>query len=179
MKLKDKDARFGLISILNHWTVAVLIIALLGLGLYMGELPKGPERLELVQIHKSLGIIALFLGIWRVSWRFISKFPDEIAEMPSWQSLASITVHYLLLAAIIIMPVSGYISSSMGGHAVSIFGIFDMPALPENKDFSGISGNVHEISAYILITVLLLHILAALKHHIIDKDATLRRMIGR
>lgn len=163
----------------THWTIATLIIVMLAIGLYMGGLPRGPERLELIQIHKPIGVIVLFLGISRVLWRLFSGFPGEISALPAWQTIASKSVHYMLLTAIIIMPFSGYISSPTGRHPVSFFGFFDMPALPENKGISGITGEIHEITGYILIGILSIHILAALKHHILDKDATLRRMIGR
>ncbi len=179
MALKDGGARFGAISIVNHWVVATLIIVMLAIGLYMSELPRGPERFEWVQVHKSIGVIVLFLGAWRVLWRAWSRFPQEIAVMPRWQEIAANAIHAALLVAVIAMPVSGYITSSTGGHDISFFGLFNMPALPENKALSEAAAGVHGIVAYVLIAVLAVHVLAALKHHVVDKDATLRRMIGR
>ena len=108
----------------THWTIATLIIVMLAIGLYMGGLPRGPERLELIQIHKPIGVIVLFLGISRVLWRLFSGFPGEISALPAWQTIASKSLHYMLLAAIIIMPFSGYISSPTGRHPVSFFGFF-------------------------------------------------------
>jgi cytochrome b561 len=179
MKLRDKGALFGAISIVNHWTIAALIVVMLALGLYMDSLPRGPAKLEWVQIHKSIGILVLVLGSWRVLWRIWLRFPEDIVQMPHWQEITAKAVHIALLLLIIAMPLSGYITSSTGGHAVSFFGFFNMPALPENRAFSETVAEVHEILANLLMVVLAVHVLAALKHHIFDKDATLTRMLGR
>lgn len=179
MALKDEGTRFGVISIINHWTIAVLIIVMLAIGLYMDSLPRGPGRGEWIDLHKSIGIIVLVLGAWRVLWRIIQRFPDEVCEMPHWQEMASKAVHIALLVLIVAMPLSGYMTSSTGGHDVSFFGLFHLPQLPENKALSELASEVHEILADLLMIVLVLHVAAALKHHVIDQDATLKRMLGR
>ncbi len=179
MALKDEGTRFGAISIINHWTIAALIIVMLAIGLYMDSLPSGPGKGQWVQIHKSIGILVLVLGTWRVLWRVFLRFPDDIADMPRWQELAAKSVHIALLALIVAMPVSGYVSSSTGDHEVSFFGLFNLPQLPENKALSEQLGDLHETLADLLMIVLALHVAAALKHHVIDKDATLKRMLGR
>ena len=179
MAAKDGGARFGTVSILNHWVIAVLIIAMLALGLYMADLPRGPDKSELIQLHKSVGVLILLLGAWRVLWRIWIGFPEDVAAMPVWQRHAARAVHIVLLIAVLAMPISGYVMSSAGGHKVSFFNVFDLPALPENKAVSGAAGFVHEWLGYLVIAILFLHVLAAVKHHVVDKDATLRRMIGR
>ncbi len=179
MALKDEGTRFGAISIINHWTIAVLIIVMLAIGLYMDSLPRGPGRGEWIDLHKSIGIAVLFLGAWRVLWRISQSFPDEVCEMPRWQELAAKAVHIALLMLIVAMPLSGYISSSAGGHEVSFFGLFHLPQLPESKALSETVSEVHETLADLLMIVLALHVAAALKHHVIDKDNTLKRMLGR
>lgn len=179
MALKDSGARFGSLSIFNHWVVAILIIGMLAFGLYIGDMERGPDKGELIQIHKSIGVFLLFFGVWRVLWRLVSRFPSEVADMPAWQIIAAKAVHYALLAGILVMPVSGYIMSSSGGHPVGFFGLFELPALQENKELSSMAGGLHEWVGYFLIAVVAVHVLAALKHHIVDRDATLSRMIGR
>ncbi|MCP4327447.1 MAG: cytochrome b [Alphaproteobacteria bacterium] len=171
-------ARFGAISIINHWVIAALIIGMLAFGLYLDAMGRGPDQLALLQIHKSIGVLVLILGAWRVLWRIARGFPEEIAEMPHWQLVASRAVHIALLIGILFMPISGYITSSTGGHAISLFGLFDLPALPEHKAVSAAAAWVHFVVAYALIAIIGVHVLAALKHHIIDRDATLARMIG-
>jgi cytochrome b561 len=179
MAMKDDGVRFGAISIINHWAVATLIIVMIAIGLYMGELPRGAAKGEWVDLHKSIGIIVLFLGAWRVLWRLIHRFPDDIARMPPWQQFVAKAVHILLLFAILAMPISGYMLSSMGGHPVSFFGLFDMPVLPQDKTIARAASQVHGVVAYMLIGLIALHVFGALKHHAVDKDATLRRMLGR
>lgn len=175
--LRDKGAHFGAISIVNHWVLAILIIGMLGFGLYIEDLPRGPDKGALVQIHKSIGVIALFLVAWRVLWRIASRFPDEVAAMPRWQALTSRWAHIALLTCALAMPVTGYLQSSAGGRPVTLFGLFDLPALGKIPAIAGPAHVAHGIIAYILIALIAIHILAALKHHIVDKDATLRRML--
>jgi cytochrome b561 len=179
MAFKDDGVRFGAVSIINHWTVATLIIVMIAIGLYMGQLPRGEASAGWVDVHKSIGIIVLFLGAWRVLWRVMHRFPDDIARMPPWQRFVAKAVHILLLAAILIMPISGYMMSSMGGHPVSFFGLFEMPVLPQDKTISGVASQVHGVVAYGLIGLIALHVLGAIKHHAVDKDATLKRMLGQ
>ena len=159
MAAKDSGAQFGTESILNHWVIAVLIIAMLALGLYMADLPRGADKGDLVQIHKSIGVLILVLGAWRVLWRIRLGFPEDVADMPVWQQQAARTVHILLLIAVLVMPISGYVMSSTGGHKVSFFNLFDLPALPEDKAVSGTAGFVHEWLAYLVIAILVLHVL--------------------
>ncbi len=179
MAVFDRGVRFGSVSIFNHWVIAIAVIVMLAIGLLMDEFPKGEERTFVVNLHKSIGIFVLLFGAWRVLWRLLWRFPDEVVAMPAWQKKAASLVHWALLAAILIMPLSGYIGSSTGGHPVSFFGLFSLPALGEAKWLSGIAWGVHEIVAYILIALIAAHVLAALKHHLIDRDGTLRRMLGR
>lgn len=179
MALFDRGTRFGTISIVNHWVIAGLVIIMLALGLYMDDLPRGPRQFQIVQIHKSIGALVLILALWRVAWRLIFRFPDEVATMPRWQEIAAKAAHVTLLALIIAMPFTGYISSATGGNAVTFFGLFSLPALPESKFVSGLMAGAHGLLANLLMIVLVLHIAAAVKHHFIDRDATLTRMLGR
>jgi cytochrome b561 len=179
MALRDEGAQFGAMSIFNHWTVATLIIVMLAIGLYMGTLPRGPELTGWIDLHKSIGVIVLVLGAWRVLWRVVHRFPDDIAHMPPWQRFVARWVHILLLAAILIMPITGYTLSSMGGHPIMFFGLFEMPALPENKAIAGVASEIHGIVAWVLIGLIVLHVFGALKHHAVDKDQTMKRMVGR
>ena len=179
MKLTDDRTHYGLISIFNHWLIMALMIGMLAFGLYMADLPRSPDKQQLVNIHKSIGIFILFYGVWRILWRVWQRFPEEASVMPHWQATSAKAVHYLLLAGILLMPVSGYIMSSSGGHAVSFFGLFSLPPLGESEIVNRAAANVHEWLGYFLIAVIAVHLAGALKHHVIDKDATLKRMLGR
>lgn len=178
MAMRDSGKRFGTVSIANHWIIAIAVIAMLAIGLYMDDLPRD-ARTWWVNLHKSLGIFVLFYGAWRVGWRLVCGVPDDVAVMPRWQKILALGVHFALMFAILGMPISGYIMSSTGGHPVSFFGLFSLPALPESKATSEVAKEVHEWLADVLIIIIVVHVLAALKHHVIDKDATLKRMCGR
>ncbi len=178
MAMRDTGNRYGAVSIANHWIIAIVIIAMLAIGLYMGELPRD-ERTWWINLHKSIGVFVLIYGIWRVLWRVAFRFPEDVATMPHWQEVAAKGVHIALLLCILGMPISGYIMSSTGGHPVSFFGLFSLPALPESEAVNNIAGGIHEWLAYLLIAIIVVHVAAAVKHHVVDKDATLKRMVGR
>ncbi len=179
MAALDRGARFGAVSIFNHWVIAVAIIVMLAIGLTMDDDSSGPGGNFLLNLHKSIGVFVLIFGAWRVLWRLIWRFPQDVCSMPVWQKTAATAVHWLLLIAILVMPLSGYIGSSTSGHAVSFFGLFSLPNLGEAKWISRLCWEVHETTANILIALVVVHVLAALKHHVIDRDGTLRRMLGK
>ncbi len=180
MQLLDTDKRFGFVSIANHWLAALLIIGMLSLGLYMADLPKGPWKGELFDIHKSFGVLVLLLGAARIGWRLGNTRPGPVDSAQPWLRKTARLLHVLLLAAMLALPLSGWAMSSAGDHAVSFFGLFTLPPLLEvNKELGKTLGEVHETLAWTLIALLVLHAGAALQHHFIARDATLRRMLGR
>lgn len=179
MKLRDSANRYGLVTIANHWLTALIMIGMVILGLYMADLPKGPEKGNLVDIHKSFGVLVLMLGVLRLSWRLFNPMPQPVGdEAPLLRKLARL-LHKLLMALILLLPLSGWLMSSAGAHSVSFFGQFTLPALvAENKSLGGTVRDLHELLAWTLLTLLALHAGAALKHHFIARDKTLRRMLG-
>ena len=178
--MKDSQTnQYSIISILNHWITAVVFLGMLGFGFYLGYADivretKGP----LMGIHKSIGTLFLIFAFWRVGWRLFQGFPKDVSTMPAWQKFAAKTVHWLLLLGIIAMPLSGVLMSVFNNRAIDVFGLFAIPAQGKNEFIGGMAHNIHEIAPYIILFLLILHIAAALKHHIFDKDATLKRMVG-
>lgn len=180
MQVLDSDKRFGFVSIANHWLVALLIIGMLSLGLYMADLPKGSWKGELFGIHKSFGILVLMLGAARIGWRLGNTLPDPVDTTQPWLRKLARRLHLLLLAMMLALPLSGWAMTSAGDHPVSFFGLFTLPPLlAADKDLAKLLINVHSALAWTLIALLVLHIGAALQHHFIARDATLRRMLGR
>ncbi|MGB0719438.1 MAG: cytochrome b [Bdellovibrionales bacterium] len=179
--MREKDGKnFTMISRLNHWGIAVFFLAMLGFGFYLafGDIPRA-DKGPLMGLHKALGVVFLAFASWRVIWRLAQGFPKDIAIMPNWQSLAAKATHWALLAAVIIMPVSGVLMSIFSGRAVNVFDIVTIPAQPKNEAIQFAAHNMHEIAPYIIAALILLHAAAAVKHHAIDKDATLKRMLTR
>lgn len=180
MQLLDSDKRFGFVSIVNHWLAALLIIGMLGLGLYMADLPKGPWKGQLFAIHKSFGILVLMLGAARIGWRLGNALPEPVdTSRPLLRTIARL-LHPLLMVMMLALPLSGWAMSSAGDHPVSFFGLFTLPPLlVPDKGLAEILTNVHSALAWTLIALLVVHAGAALQHHFIARDATLRRMLGR
>lgn len=171
------SARYTPPAIALHWLMAWLIIAVYFLGLSIGQLPIGPDRIQVVGWHKWLGVTIAFLWGFRVLWRASHPPPADPATSPSWQNRAAHLVHLALYVLMIAIPVSGWLMSSAKGYTTNYFGLFDLPNLLEkDKALGHTLKEVHGLLANLLIALAGLHIVAALKHQLIDKDNLLGRM---
>lgn len=180
MQLKNTPHQYGLIAIVLHWGLALAIPAMFVLGLWMVDLDYyDPWRKDAPEIHKSIGILMAILMIARLLWRWLNIRPDDEPGMRAWESRAAHLAHGLLYGLIFLIIVSGYLISTADGRAIEVFNWFQVPAsitsLPEQEDTAGL---IHKILAFGLIGLVLLHAAAALKHHFISKDNTLRKMLG-
>lgn len=174
----DSSTAYGPISRFNHWIVAAAMIGLLVSGLVMayGSFPR--ETVAVIRDwHKPIGILVLGYGLWRIGWRIVQGFPKGAARMPHWQTVASKVAHLSLLASVLMMPTSGLIMSIYAGHDVGALG-FIIPGQAKVEWVSNFAGLMHQYTGFALIGLLIVHVGAALKHHFIDRDATLRRMVG-
>ncbi|MFA6303369.1 MAG: cytochrome b [Legionella sp.] len=177
MHLKNDAKHFGLLAIVLHWFMAVLIIGLLGVGLYMVDLPISAEKLKLYGQHKEFGLLVLALVILRLFWRFINTTPQ--LNIPLWEAIAARAAHWALYIFMFAMPITGWLQTSAAGLPPSFFGLFTLPSLvAPNEDLRSLFATIHEWLAYGLIATICLHTAAALKHHFIDKDDILKRMIS-
>jgi len=181
MQLRNTTQRFGIVSIVLHWSVAIAVYGMFALGLWMvtlsyydGWYHQAPE------IHKSVGILLMMGLVIRVIWRAVSPPPAALASYSRTTRIAAVAAHgplYLTLFAILI---SGYLISTADGKPVSVFGWFDVPAtLSDAGAQVDLAGQIHLWLAWGMVTLSVLHALAAIKHHFIDKDDTLRRMLGK
>jgi cytochrome b561 len=170
---------------LLHWIVGVMMISLLSVGVYMEE----NEAFALYPWHKSFGVLIVVFVLWRIVWRIKSGWPTPVRDYRKVEKILAKVVQYVLIIGSILMPVSGFLMSVMGGQGVDFFGIelFARNPDPVNPmEVVAINGTVakaahvvHGELGEILIVAVLLHIVGALKHHVIDKDGTLRRMLGK
>lgn len=165
-------------TILLHWLTGLTFILVLCLGLYMAELPKGPDKWEIMAVHKSLGAILFVIAIARLAWRFKEGSITSLAQVSRIQSIAATAVHHLLLLATISMPLSGILMSIGGGRGIDVFGLSVIAAGEKIAWLGSIGHNVHVYSVNVLIVLLLLHIAGAVKHQVMDKDGTISRMLG-
>ena len=178
MSLHNTPTAYGSLARTLHWSMAVLMIGLIALGLYMTEQPDGDPKWALYDLHKSFGVIAFALLLMRIVWRHVSPPPPLPAHMPPLERAAAHIGHGLLYLTMIALPVSGYLDSAWGGYHISVFGTFDIPMLLEkNKALFEIAEEVHEFFGNLLILLVLGHAAAALKHHFVQKDDVLTRML--
>lgn len=178
MPLKNTHNTYGLIARFFHWAIASLILGLICVGFYMTSLAYSPEKIALYGTHKSFGLLVLWLVGLRLIWRQFSKPPSDDLGHEFWEKILAGIAHFFLYIAMIGMPLTGWLMSSAGEYPVPFFGI-EMPDLVgKDPSLARVMNAAHEIIAFILIAVIGLHALGALKHHFIDKDDTLKRMIG-
>jgi cytochrome b561 len=161
-----------------HWLMAILLFGLLALGFYMHDLPLSPEKLKLYSWHKWAGVTA-FLLVWlRLFWRVTHRPPALPASMPKIMQLAAHAGHLLLYVLMIAIPLSGWLMSSAKGFQTVWFGVLPIPdLLDKNKETSDLLQTLHMGLNLLFVAVIAGHIGAALKHHFIDKDDILKRML--
>lgn len=177
MSLRNSATTYGSLAKLLHWSMALLILGLIGLGLFMTSEPDGDPKWALYDLHKTLGSGVFVLLVLRIVWRKLSPPPGLPASMKPWEQMAAHVGHVLLYACMLALPVTGYLDSSYGGFHLSFFGLFDVPMIfAKDEALLEFYAAAHSYIAYGLIAVLLGHIGAALKHHFIVKDDVLRRM---
>lgn len=161
-----------------HWLIAMLIFATFPLGLYMHDLPLSPFKLKLYSYHKWIGVTVFLLMMLRLYWRMTHRPPALPESMPRWERIAAESVHYLLYALLFLIPISGWLMSSAKGVQTVWFGVLPLPDLVgKDKALGELLHQVHELLNYTLFGVLGGHIGAALKHHFIERDDILARMI--
>jgi cytochrome b561 len=176
-RLKNTASAYGWLAIALHWLMAAAIGFMFGLGLYMVELSYYDAWYRgALDLHKSVGICLLFVWLLRLFWRMVNEKPDPIGR--AMEQKAAHWVHLLLYLIPLALMVSGYLISTADGRAIEVFAQFQIPALPWSiEQQEDLAGEVHESLAWILMGLVALHALAAVKHQLIDKDATLMRMI--
>ena len=179
MKLNNDYDHFGMIAIVLHWSIALLTIALFFLGIWLVELDYYDSWFQLAPWwHKGLGVLILLLVLIRIVWRGLSIKPLLNASIPDWQKTLASLVHSFLDLLLIMICLSGYFIVTAIGDALAVFSWFEIPAILTTKNMEDIAGEVHYLLAYLLMVIVFVHILAALKHHFINRDNILNRMLG-
>lgn len=181
--------RYTRVAVILHWLIALAIIGLLAAGKWMVGAVEEPETrniaFKVYQLHKSLGVTVLLLTLLRLGWRLLHKAPPLPAGMPAWQVRAAKASHHLFYVLMLAAPLTGWamVSASPLGFPTIVFGLFEWPhiaPLTRLEDKAGAAellSEVHEQVAHVMILLIVLHIAAALKHHYVDRDGLLGRMI--
>lgn len=173
--------RLSIATIVLHWLTAATIIGMLAFGIVVGSTPRGPDKVALIQLHKSFGMIALPIVMVRLVWRLREGWPQPVASLARWERAAARAAHWVLLLAPIVMIASGMVRSLAYARSIDVFGMPVVPKLLAEKSerINEAAGSVHDMAALVLVVVIALHVGAALRHHLLKRDATLLRMLGR
>jgi cytochrome b561 len=183
MALRSTSTRWGWMTRVLHWSIALAVLGMLTAGFYAGSLdtstPAGFNRFNaVIAVHKSFGLLILMLMVVRVLWRLSERTPELPAMVPSWERIVARVSQLVLYVGLFVMPISGYLMASAHGETVRFFGI----ALPQVVDLRGrwvhIAHSTHHATAFVLLTVVVLHAMGALKNHLIDRNDVLRNMAG-
>jgi len=177
MQFKNNTKSYGWVSIVFHWVIAVAVFAMFVLGLWMVSLDYYSTWYHTApNIHKSIGVILVAAMLARLIWNAFNPKPQPLEDTPKLNAVAK-TVHLVLYFLIFALGLSGYLISTAESHPVYVFNWFELPAIFEPiADQADRAGEIHEWIAFTLIGLVLLHALAALKHHFVDKNNTLKRM---
>ena len=181
MQWTNNAQRYGWVSAGLHWLMALVVFGMFGLGWWMVGLGYyDPWRHLGPEIHKGVGVLLFAALVLRLVWRLSQPSPAALPNHGQLTRLASKLGHLALYLGLFAGMIAGYLISTADGRPIPVFNLFEVPAtlsgLPDQED---IAGAVHKYLAWGLVIFALLHGLAALKHHVIDRDRTLLRMLGR
>jgi cytochrome b561 len=180
--LLNTESRYGAVAMLLHWGMALLLVGLIVVGWYMVWLPDvgfDKEKITLILTHKSLGMLAVLLAAVRIAWRVASPLPQLAQGIPDWQQVIARFAHLCFYALMLALPITGWLMSSAGGYPVYLFVLYGrMP------DFIGLDPylfellrEVHLWLSHAMVVLLVVHMTAALGHHLVLKDDTLEKML--
>ncbi|WP_224824532.1 cytochrome b/b6 domain-containing protein [Cognatishimia sp. MH4019] len=185
MPLANTAQHYGSLTKTFHWLTAALIITLIPLGIIANQLPYDTsEQLArkafLFSLHKTLGVTVFFVALARIAWAISQPKPAELHPDRKLETLAAQTVHWLLYGSLLLVPLSGWIHHAATTGFAPIWWPFgqNLPFVPKDDALAHTFASLHIIFERVLAASLILHIAGALKHHFVDKDQTLRRMIG-
>ena len=178
MQLRNTETAYGWVTIILHWLMALLVFAMFGLGLYMVELTYVDAWYKAAPaLHISVGVILMLLFIVRLLWRLSNPVPEIYGQ--SFEKVMGLLVHRLHYIFMFILMLSGYLMVTADGRGIAVFTWFEVPALWNIEQASAVFlGKAHRVLAWAFMGFVALHTAAALKHHWLDKDRTLLRMLG-
>ncbi len=181
MSMKNTQTHYGWMSRLLHWTIALLVATQFGL-IYIKRyiLEKGSEQASFYMngLHKPLGLVLLVLVLFAMFWQSINLHPQLPASMSKLERILARIMHKALLIGTLCMSISGLIMTTAAGYPPNFFGLYQLPNfIEQNKALSESCFWIHGTLSNLLMCLVILHMLAALKHHFIDKDDVLKRML--
>ncbi len=179
--MPSPSERYTATAVALHWLLALAIVAMFALGLYMTSLSMSPTRLKLYNWHKWAGVLILTLSAARLLWRLTHRPPELpaaiVRHMPAWQRFAHHATHAGLYLLFFAVPLMGWAYSSAAGFPIVLFGVLPLPDfVPVSRELAEALKPWHGWLAYALAALVVLHVLGALKHQLVDRDGLLSRM---
>ena len=170
--------RYTDVAIALHWLLAALVLSQIAFGWYLQEVPRGtPARTIYVNLHKSTGLTIGLLILFRLYWRLTHKAPPLPASMPAWEVMAARTSHVALYACMLIMPMAGYLASNFSKFGVNYFNAILLPPWGiDDKRIYAVFNTTHVVTSYVLVALIVVHVLAALRHLLFLRNGVFRRM---
>jgi cytochrome b561 len=169
--------KYTRVAMALHWLTALLVVGLFGLGWYMVDLPKGPDRGATFALHKSLGLSVFMLTVWRLAWRVRHPAPALPHSVAPWRATLAHAVHASFYVLLVLQPVTGYLSSSFSGYDTAWFGI-SLPSWGHhNPPLNELFTELHVLCSITLLGFVLLHVAGAVSHVLTPGDRVLRRML--
>jgi len=177
MPSSEDATRYTATAILLHWLIAVAVVGLVGWGWWMQTIPKIPvgPRVDAFNLHKSIGMAVLLLMLVRIGWR-ARHSPPPFAPMPRWQARLARAVHLLFYVCLIVQPLSGYLGSAFSGYPVRLFGLVLPAWAPKNDTLKDAFSVVHLVNSWVLVGALALHLAGTVKHALLERDGSFRRI---
>lgn len=179
MSIKNTATHYGVISKLFHWVMATIVILMLSFSFFLGDLPDSYKGTAYM-LHKSTGLLVLFLLILRIVWKLSNKLPEQPKTMPKWQVNLALGAHSSMYLLLLLMPLSGLFMSLASNRLPSFYGLFtvSIPGFPQSKTLGSVMNSSHKAFAWVLITLILFHLLGVIYHTVVKKDGVLRRMLS-
>ena len=176
--MDPRPTRYTPTAVALHWIVALLIIGNLAFGLYVAGLPISPAKLRTVSWHKWVGVTILLIVAVRLAWRLRHPAPALPPTMAPWEQRVANGTHILLYVLFFAAPITGWLFSSAAGFPVVYLGVLPLPDLvSKNRELADVLRATHKWINYTMAALIVLHIAAAWKHHLVDRDDVLTRML--
>lgn len=176
-------SRYSSMAIALHWAIAILVIGNISGGIYMASLfeTRDPALMakgaEIAALHKPFGLLILALTLWRLALRLREDFLPLPSHMKPWEIVCARATHIGFYVALLVLPLTGWAFAVTAERPLSFFGLFDVPLSPFGDGVRGVLHETHEVLGIVAAVLVVLHVLGALKHHFLDRDDVLSRML--
>lgn len=181
MQCRNTNKTYGSVSKFFHWLIVIIFLLQVIVGATMDDVPNKFLRSDIFIFHKSLGLTLLFVMILFIAWTISSKKPKWPVEMAAWERLFARTTQILLYLSLLLLPITGWWMSTASGHPPRFYWLFawPMPGVSLNKPLARFFGGWHTNLVWIASSLIIIHVVGALKHHFVNNDDVLRNMLPR